>query len=212
MQMKTSIKWLPYAFALAFFCTACDTKNSTSSTASTVETPDSPPGATSIAGITPGKTTLEDLKSLVVDPSKVGNDNYHIVELKKLNNGMAFIRSKDSIIYKVELPVSYNPEIVVALIEKYGTPKTKKGGINEVTCKNGFGASFQRLEGMEDLLWEANAGTQAYLHKWAKDCGENVNQYYIIEHIETVEALNLAEGAERAKVMSNKVDKAKAGL
>ncbi|MDH0427952.1 hypothetical protein [Stutzerimonas stutzeri] len=210
--MKTSIKWLLYAFALAFFCTACDTKNSTSSTASTVKTPESPPGATSIAGITPGKTTLEDLKNLVVNPSTVDSSNYHIVELKELNNGMAFIKSKDSTVYKVELPVSYNPEIVVALIEKYGAPKIKNGGINEVTCQNGLGASFQRLEGMEDLLWKPNAGTQAYLHKWAKDCGEEVNQTYIIEHIETVKALDLAERAERVKVMSNKVDKAKAGL
>jgi hypothetical protein len=211
---------LLYIFALAIFCTACDTKtSSTSSTGTTETTPESSSGATSIAGITPGKTTLEELRNLVINPEKLNNDYVNVVDLKGLenksnkSNKSAWIYSTNGLVYRVRISIySYEPEITVALTEKYGTPKTKKGGIKEVTCKNGLGASFQRLEGTEDLLWKPNAGIQAYFHKWAKDCGEDVFQDYIIEHVATVQTLVAEQEAERAKTISNKVDKAKAGL
>jgi hypothetical protein len=208
------MKQLICIFALVIFCTACDTKiSSTSSTGTNETTPESSSGATSIAGITPGKTTLEELKILATNPEEVKNRNVQYVELKGLNGNAAVIDLNDGVVYRVSITLySSNPEIAVALTEKYGTPKTKKGGIKEVTCQNGLGASFQRLEGTEYLLWKPNAGVQAYFHRSATDCAKDVFQRYIIEHIATVKILEAAQEAERAKTISNKVDKAKAGL
>lgn len=216
------MKWLIYIFALAIFCTACDTKTSSSSSTGTSEAKsDSSPGATSIAGITPGKTTFEELKNLVTNPEKLNlitepgrlnNVNFHIVELKALNGEGAHLFSNNGVVYQVVLTISDYSEIGVALTEKYGAPKTKKGGLKEVTCQNGYGASFKRLEGTEDLLWKPNDGIQAYFRRWARDCKDIVFQTYTIEHVATVQMLKAIADAESAKTMSNTVDKLKAGL
>lgn len=219
---------LLYIFVLAIFCTACDTKtSSTPNTSSTETTPESPSGATSIAGVTPGKTTLEELRNLVTNPEKVENRGSFFVDLKGLDGRRATVHSENGVVYKVQIPIGlvYRAQIPVggsgsvgheairiALTEKYGTPKIKKGGIKEVTCQNKLGGSFQRLEGEEFLLWKPNEGTQAYFYRYAYECEDYFVEEYILEHIATVQKLEAAKEAERTKRMSDQVDKVRAGL
>lgn len=167
---------------------------------------------TSIAGITPGETTLETLKTLITEPQKIDNADFQIVNLIGLDKKMAYTYSKNGVIYRVEFPLSFEQEIKLALISKYGNPKRKQGSIKKVTCQNRLGASFERFEGEERIFWEPKTGIQAYLQRSAHDCASDIYEKYIIEHIQTAKSIEAEKAAERTKKLLDNVNKAKDNL
>ncbi len=235
----------------AFFCTACNKTNSTSSTDKGLNeeiqkagdsvsnvampsptVPEAPLGPTSIADITPGKTTIEELKNLIVEPSKddyVSGDEVTPKKLEKsttpymngrysarlrgLNKKTATIYINNGVVYKLTLSLFLDEEAISsALFEKYGKPTIKEGAIIEVTCTNGFGASFQRPAGEEKLQWKPNLGIRAYIRSIAGDCKNNIFKSYIIEDISTLQALDAEKTARKAKEISEKVEKIRGGI
>jgi hypothetical protein len=167
---------------------------------------------TSVAGITPGKTTTEELKALVVDPTKITNDNFHIVDLKGLNDKMAFVKSKNGIVYEVEISLMFDPEVVVALVSKYGKPSRKIGEIKKVVCQNKLGAKFDRVEGRMVEYWRMKDGIQAALVHKANKCDENSYMNYLIYHEKIKTEVDAIEENERAKQFGNKVEKINKGI
>jgi hypothetical protein len=193
---------------------------------------DAPLGPTAIAGVTPGKTTLEDLKSLIKEPSTGGytpadeitpdrlhkdfkkyfNGKYS-AELKNLNGKIANLFLNNGVVYKVSISTSLEGEAIkTALFEKYGKPTIKTGSMKDITCTNGFGASFQRSEGEVSLQWKPNEGVRAYLHSSSGNCQSNVYESYIVEDIATVKNLAAAEAAREIKSRTEESEKVKQGL
>lgn len=179
----------------------------------------------SIGGIVPGKTTLEELKSLIdepkdqieaivtIGPSGLNEETkYQEVILKNLDRKRVRFEMKDGVIYRVELSLYLFPEVAVALIGKYGEPKIKKGAIKEVTCQNKLGASFQRFEGEERLFWRENAGIQACFYNSARNCSEDIYRRYVIEHVATVKAIEAAAALKSVNELSGKVKRVQDGL
>jgi hypothetical protein len=145
---------------------------------------------TSFGGITPGQTTREELKSLVKEPQKVGaEDSLSSMELKQPEGIDASFRLRNDVVYEVTVGISFKDELRQALIEKYGAPSIKVGGIRTVTCKNNFGASFERLAGKEELRWKVKDGVQGAIGRFAGDCGLFVIQSYILRHLATITAI-----------------------
>ena len=232
------MKWLLCVFAVVL-CTACGTNTRRAQSPMPVaapmlpcEEPPQTPSPTSIGGITPGKTTVDELKSLISINDKymqqsdlkamTKGDGYLSsvsVNLRCLNNTPVSIDIKNLVIYRVTiLGVNYFPEIVMTLVKKYGKPEIKKGAIETVTCQNRMGASFQGYEGREQILWKPSIGIQAYIERVANGCKgsiqdiKNIYSYYVVEHIETVQAMEAAQAAQRDKAVSDRVDKVKGGL
>lgn len=156
---------------------------------------------TSFGGITPGQTTREELKSLVKEPQKVGaEDDVSSVEMKQPEGISASFRLRNDVVYEVNVSLDFKSELRRALIEKYGAPSIKVGGIRTVTCKNKLGASFERLDGKEELRWKTKDGVQGGIERWAGNCGEFVFQSYILRHLATITAI---EGGKAEQARKN---------
>lgn len=245
------VKLLLCAFTILFSCVACDIKSSKSTTeqgidkkstkaensssdATTLqrELRDAPLGPTAIAGVSPGKTTLEDLKSLIKTSStggytpadeitpdrldknfqKYANGQYS-AELKDLSGKIVSLFLNNGVVYKVSISTSLEGDAIkAALFEKYGKPTIKTGSMKNIICTNGFGASFQRSEGEVSLQWKSNEGVQAYLHSSSGNCQSNVYESYVIEDIATVKNLATAESAQKTKSQTEESEKVKQGL
>jgi hypothetical protein len=149
---------------------------------------------TSFGGITPGQTTREELKSLVKNPSEVGTTDFAFsLKLKQLDGESIRVNFHNDIVYKVKVNLDFSTELKQALIEKYGQPRIKVGGIRTVTCQNKLGASFERLDGEEELLWPVKDGVQGAIRRWAGDCAEYTRQDYWLQHVATVKAVESAK-------------------
>lgn len=245
------VKLLLCAFTVLLFCTACDSKLSksasergnvekikkadkSSSDATTLkqELSDAPLGPTAIAGVTPGKTTLEDLKSLIkesatggytpadeITPDRLDRDfkkyanGQYSAELKNLSGKIVTLFLNNGVVYKVSISTSLEGEAIkTALFEKYGKPTIKTGSMKEITCTNGFGASFHRSEGEVSLQWKPNDGVRAYLHSSSGNCQSNVYESYVVEDIATVKNLAAAKAAQEIKSRTEESEKVKQGL
>ncbi len=165
-----------------------------------------------IAGIFPGKTTIEELRELVVDPIKIDNNNYHIVKLKELNNEMATVFNKEGVVYKVEIDLMSNLEMAVALTSKYGKPTKKVGEIKKVTCQNKLGGKFERVEGKMVEYWRPKGGVQAALVHTAYQCGTRIYSLYTIYHEKTQTQIDYLNRQEEFKNFSDKIDKINKGI
>ena len=226
------MKWLLCIFAVVL-CTACGTNTRRAQSPMPVaapmlpcEEPPQTPSPTSIGGITPGKTTVDELKSLISNNDKTmqqsnvetmtkGDGKLFFVNLRCLNNKSAILNISNHVVYKVDISVNYDPEIVVALVKKYGKPEVKKGAIKIITCQSWLGASVQGYGGREQILWKPSNGIQAYIERAAYGCAqdiENLDLNYVVEHIETVQAMEATQAAQRDKAASDRVDKVKGGL
>lgn len=182
----------------------------------------------SFGGITPGKTTREEVKSLISGKSgrlsmlgldKDKNDvetdlSSESVSLKDLDGISVTVDFQGDVIYRVKWMLSdwgSDADIKFGLLRKYGTPKIKSGGIRTVTCRNGFGASFMRLQGEEELRWPIKNGVQALFIRKASSCDKYVTETYVIHHVATSNALNaakIAEEEEQSKSKRKKIDAA----
>lgn len=159
---------------------------------------------TSFGGVTPGKTTREELKSLVKEPQKVGAEDFALgIQMKQPEGISASFHLLNDVVYKVSVSLNFQPELGRALIEKYGDPSIKVGGLRAVTCKNQFGASFLRIEGNQELRWEAKDGIQGVIRRFAGDCAEKVFQSYELRHLETITAI---EGGQAEKARKDAED------
>ena len=118
---------------------------------------------TSIGGITPGTTSREELKSLLRESDDVGTGKFVFGGLKQLAGQWASISLQNDVVYEVDVPMDSlsdddeSAELKRALLKKYGQPKIKIGAIRTVKCQNKFGASFDRVEGKQRLLWPVKA-------------------------------------------------------
>ena len=181
----------------------------------------------SFGGITPGKTTREELKSLIsekreslLDLYKNKNDvetdrSSESVRLKDLDGIGVTVDFQGDVIYRVEMALSSlwsDADIKSGLLRKYGAPKIKSGGIRTVTCRNGFGASFMRLQGEEELRWPIKNGVQAFFIRNASSCDKYVTETYVIHHVATSKALNAAKLAKEEKQSESKQKKIDAAL
>ncbi|MDR3298502.1 MAG: hypothetical protein LBU43_00495 [Candidatus Accumulibacter sp.] len=171
---------------------------------------------TSIAGITPGKTTLEELKVLVRDPKKLedSKNSSFFVGLSQLDNKMATVSLQNGTVYKVEVMLFDSEAMLNALFQKYGEPTRKIGKLGTTKCSNKMGATFEYLSGTESLLWPAKNGIQALLktHAFGDGCSELIGRYYILMHIETVEAINKKSAEEARRKSESAINKIKDAL
>jgi hypothetical protein len=153
---------------------------------------------TSFGGITPGKTSRDELKSLVEKSDNVGAKNDISVELKHPEGQRATVRLQNDVVYEVEVSLTLQPELKSAVMEKYGQPKIKVGAIRKVTCGNKLGASFERLEGEEERRWPVKDGVQGAINRLAGVCAELIYEDYVLRHVATVKAIDSYK-AEQAK-------------
>lgn len=170
---------------------------------------------TSFGGVTPGKTTREELKSLVIvketssDYFKLGDKDAGPVLLKQFEHKYANVLLRNDVVYEVSVSVD-TPELEQALNKKYGQPKIKIGGLRTVNCQNKFGASFNRIAGNLRLLWPVKDGVQGEFESDAKgSCPDTVFHRYVLRHVATVKAVEEeSKEKERKEVekQRNKLD------
>lgn len=127
-------------------------------------------------------------------------DSLSRMELKQPEGVDASFRLRNDVVYEVNVDIFFKDELTQALIEKYGAPGIKVGGIRKVTCKNNFGASFERLSGKEELRWKVKDGVQGAIERLAGDCGQLVIQSYILRHLATITAV---EGGKAEQARKN---------
>lgn len=144
---------------------------------------------TSLGGITPGKTSRAELKSLAQEFDDVDVKNVVSVKLKQPERMNATVHLQNDVVYMVEVYLQLRPELEDALIAKYGQPKIQNGAIRRVTCKNEFGASSERFEGKEERRWSAKDGVQGLIRRRAGSCATSYTEYYVLRHVATVEAI-----------------------
>lgn len=143
---------------------------------------------TSFGGITPGKTSREELKSLAQESDVVGigNKDHISIHLKQPEGQDVMLKLQNGVVYEVMLAFHWGEyELKSALIEKYGQPKIKVGTIRHVTCKNQLGASFERVDGTEEWRWPVKDGVQGALRFVAMDCAQEPVQGYVLRHVAT---------------------------
>jgi hypothetical protein len=146
---------------------------------------------TSFGGITPGKTTPEELNSLAKEVTVDGST--FIILLKQPEGKRIAAKALGQVVYRLTVPLDDSPELKLALIEKYGQPNMKVGEIQKVTCQNGLGVTTERFEkGMEEeLRWPAKDNVQGALVSLAREeCAESLSEVYTLSHIPTVSALD----------------------
>lgn len=159
---------------------------------------------TSLGGITPGKTTRDELKSLTQEPDEVGTENYVSLKLKQPEGARASVILQNDVVYEVKVGLDLQPELKSALIEKYGQPKIKVGTIRKVTCQNKLGGSFVRLDGAEELRWPAKGGVQGAIYRLAGVCAEYFYENYLLRHVATVNAIEKKEALQKSKEAEEK--------
>lgn len=164
---------------------------------------------TSFGGITPGQTTREELKSLVKNPDEVGTKDYaSSLKLIQPDGTSISVNIHNDIVYEVKVGLDsfFGPstELKQALIEKYGQPRIKVGSIRTVTCRNKLGASFERLDGEEELKWPVKDGVQGAIRRWAGNCAEYTYQDYWLRHVATVNAVESAKLEKERKAAEEK--------
>lgn len=163
----------------------------------------------SFGGITPGQTTREELKSLVKNPDAVGTKDYAFsLKLMQPDGTSISVNIHNDIVYevKVDLDSFFGPstELKQALIEKYGQPRIKVGSIRTVTCRNKLGASFERLDGEEELKWPVKDGVQGAIRRWAGNCAEFLYQEYRLRHVATVKEVERTKLEQESKAAEQK--------
>lgn len=150
---------------------------------------------TSFGGIKPGKTTREELKNMVKDPNRVDSNEDNVTLTLLQPDGMRVtVYFYDGIVYKLSSSNSdLSPELKQALIEKYGQPRIKVGGIGTEECQNGFGATFVRPRGKENLKWPIKDGVQGEILSAAFGCVDVTVQYYQLIHVATAKIVDSAK-------------------
>ena len=165
---------------------------------------------TSIGGITPGKTTLGELKGLTnMWDGVTGDMRYVGVSLKQLEGKPTTVHLQNGVVYQVNIDISFSPVLNEALIAKYGQPNTKDGKIRTVNCQNQFGAISKRYEGEESQLWPVKDGVQGGIESFARRCEEYISVRYVLRHVATVEAMKQKEEEEarsKAEKQRSKID------
>lgn len=160
---------------------------------------------TSFGGITPGQTTREELKGLMQNPEEVpSGDSIYSLKLKQPVGTWARVVFHNDIVYIAITSLDSSSELKQALIEKYGQPPHKVGGIRTITCRNKLGASFERFDGKEELQWPAKDGVQGSIRRWAGNCDEYTHEDYRLTHVVTVKAIERAELEQARKEAEEK--------
>lgn len=172
---------------------------------------------TSVAGITPGKTTIEELSGLVdVDGiiSKKLSEGANYTRIRSMNRRSATLMILNGVVYKVDISLAYedNANFIDALIEKYGRPGNVLGSIDKVICQNKMGAKFERYQGLKREMWPENSGVQALIQWRADECDYSASPSYILYHSKTVNEMELKKNQEDARIRDEKMNKIKEAL
>lgn len=162
---------------------------------------------TSFGGITPGKTSREELKSLVQKSGDVGLKDFVITDLKQLEGQKVFVLLQNNVVYQVLTLSSISSELKQALFDKYGQPNVKIGAIKTVNCQNNFGATFERVEGSEELRWPVKDGVQGVIQRVAGKCSERIGETYVLSHIATVQVMEKKSKEKTSKELEEKLRK-----
>lgn len=155
---------------------------------------------TSFGGITPGKTTREELKSLVMPKGghSVGGSDREEVLLKQPEGEVAVVQFKNNVVFRVSTTLT--PGLKEALYEKYGRPQTITGNLRTVNCRNKLGASFERFQGFENSLWPVKDGVQGKITRIAAfDCAETLYTFYALTDVATETALKEKQAEEATR-------------
>ena len=153
---------------------------------------------TSFGGITPGKTARNELKSLV-NKFEIFSGDAFVGEMKQPKGAFVVGAIQDGLVYHVSVVLTSSPELKPALVEKYGPPEIKIGSIQTVICKNKFGASFNRHDGKEELLWPVKDGVQGGIQRLASNCEDRISEFYVLRHNATVKAIEAKKAAQLQK-------------
>ncbi len=165
----------------------------------------------SISGITPGRTTIADLKDLLVDGGDV-KDGENLVSLKELGK-LAEIKINNGVVYEVKLSLMSNRDILSALKTKYGEPKNISGKVRSIKCQNGLGASFDGYEGAQLESWPVKEGVVASI-EWvaAYKCAKFAVPTYYLRHVETNKQINEILMKEKNQKENDEMGKLKKSL
>lgn len=167
---------------------------------------------TSLAGITPGKTTLEQLNNLVQPDGmltkKIGEGN-NSVKIPTLNGRSASVDVLNGVVYRVKTYIIFNNTLLDALTEKYGKPSEIIGSIDKVVCENKIGGKFERVQGVRRELWPQKDGVQAEIEWHAGECANSAIPSYIINHVQTIEEIRKRVREKEEKIKMDKINKVK---
>lgn len=152
---------------------------------------------TSFAGITPGKTTREELKSLLVEPTTMYSVDFGKYALKQPDGMKVSIRFHNDVVYELKVDFDEYPhtyDLIRALMDKYGVPKTSTGEMSMQTCRSKSGHSHPAFIGATHRPWPAKDGVQGAVHERADGCPNGfIKRDYLLRHLPTFEALELAK-------------------
>ena len=141
---------------------------------------------TTFGGITPGRTTLVELKEL----GKIHAINDSQLVLKLPQDTPVSIRHQNGVVYEVKISESFTSEVKSSLIEKYGQPQITEGEIKKVICRNKLGTSFERYEGRKRQLWPIKDGVQGeFEFDTHVGCSTGIAQVYLLKHVATFDSI-----------------------
>lgn len=167
---------------------------------------------TSLAGINPGRTTLEELKNLVQPDGRltknIGEGNNY-VKITALDGRSATVEVLNGVVYRVRTYIIFDNTLLDALIAKYGKPTEIIGSIDKVVCENKLGGKFDRVQGVRRELWPQKDGVQAEVELYAGECSQSATSSYIINHLQTIEEIKRKVREEEDKIKSDKINKVK---
>jgi len=174
---------------------------------------------TSFGGITPGKTTREELKGLVTEPNKVGaSSDPPVLTLKQPERVPITVTFRNDVVYIVTSTLSVQgydsadvdadmsrqgSQLKQALIDKYGSPTVGMGkGIREIRCQNGYGATSRGLSGSEGLAWPDKDGVRAAIYRVvSRECPPRGSEAYFLIDVAIANAM-----ADEERAQANKAD------
>lgn len=160
---------------------------------------------TSFGEITPGKTTREELKSLVKKPGDVGSKDYFFnTELKQPAGVQVSGHFENDVVYTLSVSFFDARELKQALIEKYGNPPNQFGSFRRVMCRNILGAFIEGLAGKEERRWLAKDGVQGVIKRSAYDCSPDAAEVYELRHLATIQALEDSREEQARKAAEEK--------
>jgi hypothetical protein len=160
---------------------------------------------TSLGGITPGQTTLEELKGLGnIVGSVTGDMRFVHVKLKQLEGTSATVSLQNGVVYEVSIRIDDQHELKPALFTKYGRPQMTFGGLRKIECQNKSGATYDGYEGDERRLWPVRDGVQGEIQfQPGVRCSGLILEMYVLKHVATVLAMQ-AKREEEARAEAEK--------
>jgi hypothetical protein len=166
---------------------------------------------TSIAGITPGKTSIEELRNLAepnVPISKKIEEGTSFVRIKALDKS-ALVKTKNGVVYWLNIFTKADDDLLKVLNSKYGKPQKVVGEISKVICQNKFGAREERVEGVRFEFWPSKDGVQALIEWRAGECDYSATPSYTLYDINIFNGEEIKRKHQEDKIKDEKLNRIK---